>query len=92
MRTKTLHNAKIVVTVESDKLTHRITTVSAFDNRTQQYLTDDYIKARNIKSFLDLDDLKQTLNWNLYGDSSKYQFKWGQSGKERTEGRAYIFD
>ena len=39
-----------------------------------------------------MDDVKETLNWNLNGDDSKYQFKWGQSGKGISEGYAYIFD
>lgn len=92
MRTKTIKNAKLVVRVESDKNANIINTVSIFDNRNQEYLTDEYIQERNIKNFSDLDDLKETLNWNLNGDSSKYQFKWGQSGKNVSEGMAYIFD
>jgi hypothetical protein len=27
----------------------------------------------------------------LNGDGSKYQFKWGQSGKSFSEGVAYVF-
>lgn len=92
MRTKTLPNAKLVVTVESDKLTITINTVSVFDNRTQEYLADEYIQERGIKNFLDLNDVQETLNWNLNGDISKYQFKWGQTVKQKSEGRAYIFD
>ena len=92
MRTKTLHKAKLVVRVESNKQTHRIRTVSVFDNRTQEYWTPERVKERGIVWFLNMDDLKETLNWNLNGDSSKYQFKWGQSGKETSEGVAYIFD
>lgn len=92
MRTKTIKNAKLVVRVESDKNANIINTVSIFDNRNQEYLKDEYIQERNVKDFLDLDDLKETLNWNLNGDSSKYQFKWGQSGKNTSDGIAYIFD
>lgn len=39
-----------------------------------------------------MNDVKETLNWNLNGDDSKYQFKWRQSGKEISEGYAYILD
>ena len=39
-----------------------------------------------------MEDMKETLNWNLNGDGSKYQFKWGQGTKDCTEGVAYIFD
>ncbi len=92
MRTKIIKDAKFVVRVESDKKERTIKTVSIFDNRNQEYLTDEYIQERNVKDFLDLDDLKETLNWNLNGDSSKYQFKWGQSGKNTSDGIAYIFD
>lgn len=92
MRSKTLHNSKLVVTVESNKQTKEIKTVSVFDNRTQEHLTEEYIQERGIENFLDLNDLKETLNWNLNGDSSKYQFEWGQTAKQKSEGRAYIFD
>lgn len=92
MRRKTLQNAKLVIRVESDKATRRIRTVSIFDNRTQKFWSEDQIKERGCEWFLDLNDLKETLNWNLNGDSSKYQFTWGQSSKEKSEGVAYIFD
>lgn len=91
MRTKTLGNAKFIVMVESNKKTHTIKTSSLFDNRTKEYLPEEYIQERGICSFLDVNDLKETLNWNLNGDSAKYQFKWGQSGREVTDGIAYIF-
>lgn len=91
MRKKSLADAKLVVNIESDKHTKEIKTVSVFDNRTQKYWTDDQIRDRGIIKFLNLDDLKETLNWNLNGDSSKYQFKWGQSGKYISNGCAYIF-
>lgn len=87
-----MKNAKIIVTVEGNKRTKKIKTISAYDNRTKENLTAEYIKERGIESFLDLNDLKETLNWNLNGDSSKYQFKWGQSGNGITEGIAYIFN
>lgn len=91
MRRKTLSNAKLVVTVESNKATGMIKTVSVFDNRTQEYWTKEAIQERGIEWFLGIDDMKETLNWNLNGDSSKYQFKWGQSSEETSEGRAYVF-
>lgn len=56
------------------KKTKVIETVSAFDNRKQEELTKDYIEERGIRKFLNLEDLKETLNWNLNGDSEKYQF------------------
>lgn len=100
MRTKILSKAKLVVTVEScknepivnDNPHITIRTVSVFDNRTNEYWTKERIKERGIEHFLDVADMKETLNWNLNGDSNKYQFKWGQSSKLKSEGRAYIFD
>lgn len=92
VRTKTLNKAKLVVRVESNKQTHKIKTVSVFDNRTQEHWSEERIKERGIEWFLHIDDMKETLNWNLNGDSSKYQFKWGQSGKEISEGIACVFE
>lgn len=100
MRTKTLHKAKLVITVESykdkpivnDNPHITIRTVSVYDNRTNEFWNEERIKERGIVNFLNVEDLKETLNWNLNGDSSKYQFKWGQSIKSKSEGKAYIFD
>lgn len=91
MRRKSLVNAKLIINIESNKHTKEIKTVSVFDSRTQKYWTEEQIKERGIVRFLNLSDLKETLNWNLNGDSSKYQFKWGQSGKNISEGVAYVF-
>ena len=74
MRTKTLNNAKLIITVESDKETRKIKTVSVFDNRTQEFWTEERIKERGITWFLNIEDLKETLNWNLNGDGGKFQF------------------
>lgn len=92
MRTKTLRNAKLVITIISNKNTNKITTESVYDNRTKSFWDKDRIKERGIQYFLNMDDVKETLNWNLNGDNSKYQFKWGQSVKGVSEGYAYIFD
>ena len=92
MRRKTINGAKLVVRVESNKETRKIRTVSVFDNRTKEFWTEQRIKERGITQFLNMDDLKETLNWNLNGDSRKYQFQWGQSGKECSDGVAYIYD
>jgi len=92
MRRKMLHGAKLVVRVESDRTAGRIRTVSIFDSRTQEHWSEEQIRSRGCEWFLNLDDLKETLNWNLNGDSSKYQFAWGQSSKKKSEGVAYIFD
>ena len=46
MRRKTLHNAKLVITVESNQHAEgpiKIKTLSVFDNRTQRLWTDEQI-------------------------------------------------
>ena len=92
MRTKTLRNAKLIVKIISNKITNKIITESVYDNRTETFWDEERIKERGIQYFLNMNDVKETLNWNLNGDDSKYQFKWGQSGKGISEGYAYIFD
>ena len=92
MRTKTINNAKLVITVNSNKSNKEIETVSVFDNRKNREWTKEEVEERGIKTFLNLQDLKETLNWNLNGDSSKFQFKWRQSTIQLSEGRAYVFN
>ena len=89
---KYLQKAKLVVNVRSNKKTKKIETVSIFDNRTGEYWTDERIESRGVRDFLNVDDMKQTLDWNLNGDDSKYRLYWGQSGKEYSDGTAYVFD
>lgn len=91
MRTKTLYKAKLIVEVEGNRITKEIKTISVFDNRTNEYWESERIKERGIEWFLNMEDMKETLNWNLNGDSDKYQFKWRQSSKEKSNGTAYIF-
>ena len=92
MRTKTIKNAKLVIKVVGNKRTKEIKTINVFDNREQKYWTDERIQERGITHFLNMEDMKVTLNWNLNGDSSRYQFRWCQSTKDSTEGVAYVFD
>lgn len=92
---KRIANAKLIIEVESHKNADgtrgALITQSVFDNRTQNYWTSEQIQERGIQNFNNLDDLKESANWNLNGDSSKYRFQWGQSGKTRSTGYAYIF-
>ena len=101
MRAKSLKNAKLIVRVTGYKemqynskncCHYTIKTDSIFDNRTQAEWTKERIHEREIEHFLNVQDLKETLNWNLNGDDRKYQFTWGQSGAGKTDGIAYIFD
>lgn len=91
MRRKILHKAKLVVTVESGRCSGLINTISVFDNRTGDYWSSEQIKERGISQFLSVSDMKETLNWNLNGDSSLYQFKWGQSSRKFSAGIGYVF-
>ena len=90
---KRLNGAKLVVTVESDKKTKRLRTVSVFDNRINRDTTEEVLKsAPAIQNFSDLDDMKESLNWCLAGDDSKYKLKFGQGNNETQTGYVYIFD
>ena len=92
MRKKSAENAKFLVEIFSPKSSKTCETRSVLDLRINSYWDPEEILERGVKSFNDLQDLRDTLNWNLDGDSTKYQFKWGQSGKYGTIGYAYIFD
>ena len=92
MRKSAIANAKLVVTVRSEKSDSAIQTVSVFDNRTHRYWSEEEIHERGIERFLDVQDMKETLNWNLNGDEKKYQFMWGKTAGGISEGRAYISD
>ena len=85
MRRKSLSNAKLVVTVESNKATGRIRTVSVFDNRTQEYWHANRIHARGIEWFLGLDHMKETLNWNWKKISVKTALWCSESGKRQKQ-------
>lgn len=90
---KRLNSAKLVVTVESDKKTKRLKTISVFDNRIDRDTTEEVLKsAPAIKSFSDINDMKESLNWCLAGDDSKYKLKFGQGNSKTQTGYAYIFD
>lgn len=92
MRKKTLHNATLIVTVKSDKKTRKITTVSVYDNVKQEFWPDTKIKERGILAFCDVNDVKETLNWNCNTDSQKYQFTWTENLPDIVIGKAYLFD
>ena len=52
-----------------------LTTSSIWDERTQKYWESKQISERGIESFLNIEDCKQTLNWNLHGDSARYRMQ-----------------
>lgn len=92
MRKKSAENAKFLVEIFSPKNSKTCETRSILDLRINSYWDPAEILERGVKNFNDLQDLRDTLNWNLNGDSEKYQLQWGQSGKYGTTGYAYIFD
>ncbi|WWU66773.1 hypothetical protein QJR26_18325 (plasmid) [Clostridium baratii] len=48
MRRKTLNKAKLIIKVLGKKNTKEIKTISVYDNRIQEFLSEEYIKERNI--------------------------------------------
>lgn len=107
MRKNTLDKAKYIVSVISNKATHNIKIESIYGKKADRYLSHDEIVEHGLRDYTysdshykdgqvvyrtALDDLKEDLNWMLNGDSSKYQFGWGQSGKDTLVGIAYVFD
>ena len=64
MRTKTLHNAKLIIKIISNKITNKIVTESVYDNRTQTFWDEERIKERGIQHFLNMNDVKEN-NDNL---------------------------
>lgn len=92
MRKKSAENAKFLVEIFSPKNSKTCETRSILDLRVNSYWDPAEILERGVKNFNDLQDLRDTLNWNLNGDSAKYRFRWGQSGKSGAAGYAYVFD
>lgn len=62
MRTKNLNNAKLIIRVIGNKHTKEIITENVFDNREQKFWSDERIQERGIRKFLNMDDMKETLN------------------------------
>jgi len=77
MRKKSIGNAKFLVEVFSPKNSETCETCSVLDLRTDVHWNPEQIRERGVKNFNNLQDLRDTLNWNLNGDSAKYQFRWG---------------
>lgn len=70
------HMKKYKLKVELKKSPNgSLSTISVWDNRTQSYWKSEQIRERGILDFLDKEDCKQSLNWNLNGDVSKYKYK-----------------
>lgn len=92
MRKKSGLNSKFIVSVRSMKGTTELETVRIFDNINKVEMPSEYALRRGIVTFRNLEDLKEILNWNLNGDSSKFEFEWRMSTGKYSEGFAYIFD
>ena len=83
-----IKNFNYKVTVESNKATRQLRTLAIDDNYGNN--CNKLIESRGVGSFNDVNDMKDTLNWNLNGDSSKYKFQWGQCSKQTQLGYAYV--
>ena len=92
MRKTDLSKAKFIITLDSDKSTHKIKTLDVKDQRTCKAWTCDQIKERGITDFLNIEDMSETLNWNLGGCLSKFRYSFGQSNKSTSTICAYVFD
>lgn len=93
---RALNKLKLIVEVTSINHSNinrtKIKTISVFDIREQKYWTKEQITKRGIENFLSLPDMKETLNWNLNGDSSLYYFKRIKTSGTAFKGKAFIFD
>jgi hypothetical protein len=93
---RALNKLKLTVEVTSINYNNtnriKIKTISVFDIRKQKYWTKEQIAKRGIENFLSLLDMKETLNWNLNGDSSLYYFKRIKRSGITFKGKAFIFD
>lgn len=70
----------------------RIDVDGCFDNRTGKWWSKEEMVNRGLTWFLDLQNLKESLNWNLNGDDQKYQFVPEMTSKKALYGTAYIYD
>lgn len=70
----------------------RIDVDGCFDNRTGKWWSKEEMVNRGLTWFLDLQNLKESLNWNLNGDDQKYQFVPEMTTKKALYGTAYIYD
>ena len=68
-----MNEPKLIVTAKSIGI-GQLQTVCVYDNRTKELWTKEQIIERGIVPFLGEHDMKETLNWNLNGDSEKYQY------------------
>lgn len=90
MKRKLIDSAKFEVIVCSRRGTSEILTESVSDLRTEVAWNRQQIAERGIERFGDLNDMTETLNLN--GDSSKFKFMWGQSGRSGSTGYTYVYD
>lgn len=89
--TKTPSNASIIIEVMSKKGSHTLETVAVRDCESGEEWDRARIAERGIERFLDLSDMKETLNWNLNCDDQRYAFKWAMNGKTASRGIAYLY-
>lgn len=84
---------KLVIMVTKNNDEKNFVVEDVYDNRTCEEWTVDRMKERGLlDGFLDKDDLKESLNWNLNGDSDKYRIKIKERTKEKTIYTCFIYD
>lgn len=84
---------KLVITAMRYNNERGFLVVDVYDNRTCEEWTVDRMKERGLLyGFLDKDDLKDSLNWYLNGDSNKYRIKIKERTKEKTTYTCFIYD
>lgn len=85
-KNKNTQGAKLVVTLQSQRGSNSLQTVSVYDNRINAEWSEEKIKNRGIEKFSNMDDAKETINWCVDGDSTKYQFIWAHNGSTTSTG------
>lgn len=68
-----MNEPKLIVTSKVTKM-GIIQTECVYDNRTKKLWSREQVIERGITTFNNESDMKDTLNWNLNGDSTKYQY------------------
>lgn len=84
---------KLIVTIVKSSNEKSFVVEDVYDNRTCEEWTIEKIKEKGLfEIFSDKDDLKESLNWYLNGDSNKYRIAIKEKTKEKTTYRCFIYD
>lgn len=92
IKAKHLQGAKFMITVVSQRGEQSLRTAAVHDCRTGEDWLPEQVRERGVLTFSDMRDMADTLNWCLNGDSSRFRFQWGQTGRSGSTGYAFVFD